>query len=382
MHFPSRILFFALFILPVTLQGQSRQDEKQKKKKEKDEVSPLELRLRLTDFYIRFTEVIELNADKIYFKADDYKVRKAALMWKIYGISAMNKAVNMPDPVASFFNAWPFAKQMVTFFESGIGKETLGVHHQIALDASIDLENRLRQIIHEIAEEEDYDKANKIIEEWADNHPITDFYFSRESTLEFFAKRLGQERFGLGKSISTITSQVIELSNKINLYTDQIPRQARWQADLAIMNYLHDSSGALSRVDHVIENMDKITNFVEGTPEMLEYNREATLMNIDKQRKKSLQLIINERKAVISEIRQERIAVINTIIEERKSVIEEIKNERVAILKEIDLMADDKIQKTGVEIERIVDMIFWRSLIIMAIVGVVLLSAFYIYKRV
>jgi len=42
-------------------------------------------------------------------------------MWEIYGISAMNKAGNMPDPIASFYNAWPLTKQLIYFFEKGKG---------------------------------------------------------------------------------------------------------------------------------------------------------------------------------------------------------------------------------------------------------------------
>jgi len=58
---------------------------------------------------------------RIKYNTSDPSIKKAELMRKIYGISAVNKAVNMPDPIAGFYNAWPLTKQLIYFFEKGKG---------------------------------------------------------------------------------------------------------------------------------------------------------------------------------------------------------------------------------------------------------------------
>jgi hypothetical protein len=207
-------------------------------------------------------------------------------------------------------------------------------------------------------------------------------YFTRASTLEYFAEALGQQNFGLGRSVSTITELLIELSNRINLYVDILPRQARWQADLAMMNYLGDSTMVLSRVDRLINSLENITAIIEMTPELLDHNREAALSEVDRQRQESLELLINERKIVIDRLVQERKELVALIISERQNVLGEIKNERAIVLDEVRLLSSDLVQQTGQEIERIVDYIFWKVLITIIILAVLIVIAVFIFKKI
>jgi hypothetical protein len=356
-----------------------------KKKKEKNEnvpISQLELRLRLTDYYIRFTGEIEASADQIIHEAADPEIKRAALMWKIYGISAMNKAINMPDPVASFYNAWPLSKQMIDFFDSGLGKEKLGEYHKIALENCLKLEGLLDSIVLEVGGIENYQRAEPKVDKWVKDHPIKDLYFTRETTLKYFAEELGQQNFGLGKSVSTITELLIELSNKVNLYADILPRQARWQADLALMYYLGDSGMVLSRIDRLINSFESITAIVEMTPELLDHNRDAALSNIDLQRQKSLELLISERKAVISQLVLEREELVKIIMNERQTVIEEMKGERAVVMDEMRSISADVIQLSGQEMERIVDYIFWKVVVTLAVIAALIVIAIFLYKKI
>ncbi|MCK5104332.1 MAG: hypothetical protein KAQ62_28855 [Cyclobacteriaceae bacterium] len=339
------------------------------------------MRLRLSDYFIHYTSILEEEADKIYFGTNNLEIKRAALMWKIYGISAMNKAINMPDPIASFYNAWPFTKQIIIFFEEGEGKEKFGPFHKDAVQLSRYFESKLDTILIDMTDIANFDLMEPQIDNWvAEHYPIQDFYFTRESTLEDFARWLGEEHLGLGKSVVTITEEVKELSNKINLYTDLVPRQARWQIDYAILNYLQDTT-LTSRIDKLITSMDRITKVIEMTPDVIEYNRDATLRDIDEQREKSLQFLIGERKAFINEIRKERVEVISKIIAERKAVLEELKNERAIVLEEIKGMSSDLVLQTGSEIERIVDKIFWRLTLISIIIGLSLILSVVLYKK-
>ena len=376
----SRIIIFTLTFQFFSNQIIAQDNAIFKRKREKVDVSNLELRLRLTDFFIRYAESVEVSADRIFYDTSDPDIKKAALMWKIYGISAMNKAIHMPDPIASFFNAWPLSKQLIHFFETGKGMEELGPYHEDVAKLCYQLETNLDSIIINIGDEERFIKFEPDVQEWADQHPIENFYFSRESTMPLFAKWIGEGNYGIGKNVATITEEVIELSNKLNLYVDLIPRQARWQVDYAILNYLQDSTLSMD-LSTLISSMDRITKVFEMTPEIIEYNREATMRDFDEQREKSLQLLINERKAVIEEIRKERIEVISKIITERMTVLEELKNERAIVLEEIRDISNNVVRQTGNEVERIANLVFWRLTIISIILGITIIIAVVLYKK-
>lgn len=352
------------------------------KKRKKVNISNLELRLRLTDYFIRYTEYIEHTADKIYLQSDDKEIQKATLMWKIYGISAMNKAINMPDPIASFYNAWPLAKQTVIFFDTGYGKETFGEHAGLALEASRQMESDLDSIIIDIAGKEKYLSTEPGVDEWAREHPIEDFYFSRESTLKFFAKWLGKTNFGIGGSVSTLTEQMIDLSNRINLYTDLLPRQARWQADLAMRHYLEDTAFILSRLDQLILSMERVSKTIEMSPELIENNRDIVLNDIDRQRKESLDLLVRERKAVINQLIEERKEMVKVIVQERLSVLDELKSEREIVMEELGAITTNAVSQSGQEMERIVDKVFWRTVILLVVIGAFIIVSIIIYKKI
>lgn len=386
MKYPSRFGISLIFILSVFLSIQvfAQKDEKTffKKKRKKVSISNLELRLRLTDYFIRYTEYIEHTADKVYLQSDDPEIKKATLMWKIYGISAMNKAINMPDPIASFYNAWPLAKQTVIFFDTGYGKETFGEYSGLALEASRQMESNLDSIIIDIAGREKYLSTEPGVDEWAREHPIEDFYFSRESTLKFFAKWLGETNFGIGGSVSTLTEQMIELSNRINIYTDLLPRQARWQADLAMMDYMEDTAFILGRLDQLILSMERVSKTIEISPELIEYNRDIVLNEIDEQRKESLDILVQERKAVIDQLIRERMEVVNVIANERLTVLEQMKSERAIIMEELGGITTNAVAQSGQEIERIVDKVFWRTVILLAAIGAFIIVSIIIYKKI
>ena len=381
MKSPIMILIILALSVSGNLLAQNDKNPFFKRKRNKVDISNLELRLRLTDFFILYTEHLEETADKIYNETTDPEVRKAALMWKIYGISAMNKAINMPDPIASFYNAWPLTKQSVVFFESGYGKEAFGEYYNLALQICKDMETKLDSIIIDIGGMQSFLDSEPEIDIWVGEHPIKDFYFTRESTLEYFAEWLGEERFGLGSSVSTLTEQVLELSNRINLYADILPRQARWQADFALMNYLEDTAFILGRIDQLILSLERVAQTVDSSPDIIDYNRDLVLKDIERQRKETLDLLIKERKAVINQLIKERTEVVKVIANERLIVLDQLENEREIVLEEIRKLSGDLVQQSGQEIERIVDKIFWRTVILIAVIGAIIFISVLIYKK-
>jgi len=174
------------------------------------------------------------------------------------------------------------------------GKEVFKQHSDLALNLCRDFELKLDSIVIDMTSLKNHKNSEQSVEEWVKTHKIKDFYFTRESTMSIFAQWIGEDSLGIGKSVATITEEVIELSNKLNIYVDLLARQSRWQADNALLNYMQDSMFTTS-ISIMISSMDRITNIIEMTLEIIEYNREATLRDIDAQRKNSLQLLINER---------------------------------------------------------------------------------------
>jgi len=177
-----------------------------------------------------------------------------------------------------------------------------------------------------------------------------------------------------------MTEEIQELSNRINLYADLIPRQARWQAEYAMLNFSYDSPWQ-NRMDEMYHNMNKLTEVVTQSPEMIEDNREALMQEIDLQRKETMSVLRAERIAVINSISDERIEVFKALDTERTLLLNELKSERAIVLNQVDELSRSTIRNASSEMRSIVDIIFIRLLLLIVLLGLLTFLIIYFYKR-
>lgn len=370
------------FLLILTIPSFGQKDEKYltKTKRNKVEVSNVELRLRLNDFLVRYVGMVEEFTEQVYLESSDYDIKRAALMWRIYGISAMSKAINMSDPILSFYNGWPLSKQMIIFFETGPGQFTMGAYTEDAIALCKRFESMFDSIIVQARNEEELQLREPFVDRWAEENPLESYYFSRPSTLDYFAKWIGEQRLGVSGNIRTMTEEMQELSNRMNLYADLIPRQARWQAEYAMLNFFNDSSWK-NRMDQMFYNMNKLTEVVTQSPEMIDDNREAMMEELDRQRKETMILLSAERIAVMNSISDERIEVFKFFETERTLLLNELKSERAIVMNQVEELSRSTMRNASSEMRSIVDIIFIRLLLLIILFGLLTFLFFYFFKR-
>jgi dsDNA-binding SOS-regulon protein len=120
---------------------------------------------------------------------------------------------------------------------------------------------------------------------------------------------------------------------------------------------------------------------IEMSPELVEYNRNAAFNEVDRQRRESLELLVKERKEVVNQLIEERKEIVSVIVKERLTVLEELKSEREIVLNEIKEISSEIVVQSGQEIERVIDKIFWRAVILIVVLGLFSISFILIYRR-
>ncbi len=75
--------------------------------------SSQELRLRINNFAIRFSGIVESAADEIISNSDDLVIKQNGLLWKLNSIPALDEAVFIIEPFAAAIDTWAFCLQMV-----------------------------------------------------------------------------------------------------------------------------------------------------------------------------------------------------------------------------------------------------------------------------
>ena len=388
----TRFILYALIILLLILNvivpdcRAQKSDEKNSKpvfqrKRAKTQVSNYELRLRLTDFSYRFTALVEATADSILRVAHDPDIKEAVLLWKIYGISGMNKALYKNDPIASFFDVWPYTKQMVIFFESGPGSITFKDYAPIAHRISLELESELDAVLMDVSEYANHQEYEQAVDGWVEANPFVDPYFTRKSTLPLFAKWLGEEKLGIGSSVVTITEQVGELTNRVNMYSDIIPKQIKWQIELSALELTRDIQPD-SVLDLLIENTRSLKHLMDTIPVMTDENRKAAFSELDRQRILTLNKLVEERIATIDALVAERKAILDAFTNERIEFVKELNDQTDLIIQHIDSLTYDLVDKTFTKTDNIIDKIFWKALLLAAIAFAGLLIIAIVHKKV
>jgi hypothetical protein len=337
------------------------------------EMTAAELGIRLREFGKYFISKTEEASEEIRIKSNDITVKKNALQWRLNAIPAAIQALSISDPIAAGTDIWALCFQQHQFFTDGYGKNVLGKYQYIAVDASTELLNEIEKIAHDYRDEKYRADAIKEVTEWTRQYPIKDLNFHRRSTLDLLAKALGSQEYSLGSTVGDIAISVHSIQKQITLYTELLPKQIKWQAQYTAYEIFGDSTmeSVMQNFNTITHSTSRITDVVEQSSLLVEELQQSTLDNINNQRLSTLQAVTQERIAILEAITVERIAILNDINTKRDETLHKLEEMTTKIMNRSSLFAVD-----------IIDTIFWRVLILSAIIFVGLILLIRIKKHI
>ncbi len=369
----SLIRGFILLLVLVSQIATAQQKKKVTPSGDPIEISTLELRLTMDDYFRGFARTVTEAADSIIFLSDDYRIDNKALFWKMNAIPVAQGAIFSKDPFAAFIDVSVFSYQMKLYFEKGAGKELFGEHQGIAIRASDKLWRELIDIGLYITHPRDISKGIQMVQDFAEQNPITSSYFNRKSTLSLMASIQNEERVKFKSLAEGMAQSLDELSTRINTYTEILPNQIRWQSEY-LLNDILANSQLNGRMDTLLYLLERVVVLIESSHEV-----------IDDQRSKAIQDLMGERRIVLEAIKQERMAVLEEIQKERAIVLEHLSNE-MTIQREAGFEDLNELNKQGINlnvtnVKDIADLIFWRALILMSILAIIIFIGIFLYKK-
>jgi hypothetical protein len=326
---------------------------------------------------------IEAAADRIITEAADADVRRYALVWKIEAVPALRESLFQPDPVTAIADSWVFFFQMADFFEKGPGREGLGDYHTIAVATSRRLEEELNQVAASLTYSGDVSKARAFMRKWAAEHPIRDSIAGRESTLSRALERDALEALGTFEVAGTLMVTLDDLNRRIEVYSDQLVRQARWEAELFTLELASEyqldqalplaeravssAERAVATLDRLAPALERVLSVAEEAPKLVAAERRAAVETMHTELVETQRFIQEERIATLAQVTKERIAA-----------VQELHN---VVIAEREILTQD-IEKVSV---RVVDHAFWRAAQLcaglVAVLAVVCLAGALVFKR-
>ena len=339
-----------------------------------------EMRMMVRDLARPFGGVLEETADAIIADTDDLALREAAVRWKINVIPAMHEALFRRDPLEAVLDAGTLLMQIKLHFETmwadDLSQEQLDLVYSAIASMRRDLEN---VIIRAGGDPSTQARSWELLERWARENPIELSFASRRSTVSELAEFTAVTQTGALSSVSAIKENVDDLMARIDVYSEALTKQARWQAELLLIENL-DQGGAITAaietppipirlaslpIDFAAER-DLILAGVRDEHELLQ--SWVRVERLDMQR-----WVSSERDEAISALTAERVAVLDALGIERELVLAAVRGEREAVIEDLDRIVAESFVKARTEVvDRALDRL---SRLVFLVLGLVFLGA-------
>ncbi|MEP4078479.1 hypothetical protein [Haloferula sp.] len=311
-----------------------------------------QIRLRMRSLVDPMGGQIEASADKIFETHSDPGIKRAALEWKAQGVPALRESLFQPEPATALFDTWVLLFQMEGFYQSGNGAKTLGSASSQAVSTIQRMESDYQKVVQDFTVSKDVRKGREFARDWANQHPIQNSISYRESTLTRSTQVEMPDKFSASNAIADMTLTVDDLNRRIEIYSDQVVRQARWEAQLLTMDLSDQlnldqavplASSAVTEVGNVADSIDQLAESIEllvpivdrvarvteSTPQLIATERSVAIEAAQNEITRAIKTVEKERSITLEHITEERLAALQTlqqtISEERQIMIEEVR---------------------------------------------------------
>ncbi len=295
-----------------------------------------QVRLKMRSLVGPMCGEIERTADEIAAATTDPAVRRAAIRWKIDAVPTLSAALYQPEPFTAVLDTWIFFNQMADFFETGAGGKQLGDSAPVAVESCRRLEQEMADVFAAMTASGDVSKVRDFTKSWAAAHPIRYAIPDREVALGRALERDVPESWSTGEAVAEITTSVDDLNRKLDVYSDHLFRQVRWEAELLggdlrledvpplAERAVQSAERATATLDRLAPGFERAIGVAEGTPALVASERKAAIDAMSRELTRTITFLQEERIAALRQVTAERIAAITTISqavsEERKAL--------------------------------------------------------------
>jgi hypothetical protein len=303
-------------------------------------VNPNQVRLRMRSLVGPMCGEIERTADEIASGTADPAVRRAALRWKIEAVPTLSAALFQPEPFTAVLDTWVFFNQMADFFETGAGRKQLGDSAPVAVESCRRLEQEMSDVAAGMTVSGDVSRVRSFAKRWAADHPIRYAIPDRETTLSRSLERDVPASWSTGEAVAEVTTSVDDLNRKLDVYSDHLFRQVRWEAellggDLGLADVAPRTERAVQSMERAAADFDRLAPsferavvVAEGGPAVLASERKAAIDSLGKELSRTIAFLQQERVTALQQVTSERIAAIGGLsefmTEERKALDQDI----------------------------------------------------------
>ncbi|MBL0694782.1 chemotaxis protein [Comamonas sp. JC664] len=287
------------------------------------------LRVQVRDLARRLPGMLEAAADGVSASSGSREVHRAMLEFKSSGVPILQATLLQPDPVAGLVDAWALLAQLQDALPRRAARAPPAQVQRARRELEA-MEAEVMALWRDLSGREDISRERALVHAWAAAHPLTGPLTARESTASLLATvstRSGVSPLG---AAAVLLEDARDLTTRLDLYAASLPRQARWQAELAANDAadLPALGAALAELKRAVDLLGHFDAMAAGAQALVSRERAAVLSGL-----------AQERMALQAFISAERQAFMGDVDRERAAVMEALRAERVAALRQLDGVA-------------------------------------------
>ncbi|HEY7513644.1 MAG TPA: hypothetical protein VIC87_04175, partial [Vicinamibacteria bacterium] len=286
-----------------------------------------------------------------------------ALAFKVDAVPAVYAAAYRAEPLAATVDVWALALQAVRYFDDGAGRNVFGDQQALAREATRGLLAEVDEAIRKVATRPDvFDRARANVEAWASDHPIRHTFSSRPSAAGLAAafRSDGRDAFmAVGEATETLET----VTERLNTYAAQLPKLARWQAELLVSDETgeHDVPAALADVAALGAAARRANALLDDVPALMSAGGAPVRDLVAEERRSVLDAVNRQRLQTLDYVTGERVALVGALREERLATLAAFHQERIETMKEVDAIKTRAVESAISGLRDLLDYALWRA---------------------
>jgi hypothetical protein len=340
-------------------------------------LSSRQLRVMVNEFAIHFTDRVEVTADQVLATASDPSIRRNALLWKINATSACFQAASRPDALAAYLDVWILNRQMTQYLESPVGRTSFGPGQSLVLEQCHAFERRLQGIDRSVGGEMRF--GEKFVAKFAGDFPVHSLYFDREPIASRYIEEVREPPSELMHVVGNLDESITELRQLGTVYAKHLPKQARWEAELFLIN-----SAQLEVVQRPLQELSmsaaavaQLARVGAAAPALLERERLALGAIVADERTQTLKEVERMRLATLVDLQNERSLVLQAVQEQRAAITQDLHHEVSAMLNAADVMTHRRTAEVVQQAPGLIDHFYWRGFQLFAFAAMLAVPAWW-----
>jgi hypothetical protein len=304
-------------------------------------------RLLTRDYAVHYSSTITHLLDEAPRTDSDPVVRSGALRLKLGAATEITRASMGLSPVASLLDAWAFAFQLRDFLSNGAGSNLLGKAQPEVRASTEQLADQADAIAKQVLGT-DYPRYRAFVVDYAARYPLVSPDCVRTSVLAAWIVEQGDT--GPLRAEGTVAQALGDVSDRVRIYSEQIPAMSLWQAELALDRTGFDEASYHNALRNLDTQLERISTLADTSPELaheaIAELRESLRASSDRLDSSWLQ--------TLRTLRAERIALAANIATERESLTSAFDVQRSRLTDDAGKIAASAVETSWAELRKLV----------------------------